>query len=701
MLFILTRELWQTVRHCTRKPTTRSEIWFWTEEDSGDEVFLCSRVEKKTLSDLIGEAVKTTMGPVSIVVASTELSDRFEQIVEFLAGHPGDLRISLMITSCLDERQVGQCREFLRDRQNLQTRVSTFFLATNADSEFSRLKPAAVSEEYLSFLRLLCGGREGFAQALDIFRPPLAGYFDDEDEDDDEAPPSRYRATGILAALGVRAWLPQKEKIIELTEEMLSLLVAEEKHRAAAEGRARPIETGAVIGAALRLSPTDEPLAPHHFSPQIPEPQESPFESWRVPLSTTRARKERHDLHRVVQRDFAEYTASLEAALRQIGEQIEAQQGLSFSEAARTYRSDIMAGIDLGGLALLVRDYFPDFAEEAQAEEEPEEPDWLPDRSQDCFCDVYEALEDGLNRLPTIKIWAGAAVAAPVLAGLALFGGADWRVALGLAVAGLLGPAALWVYRRTSIRDLRRQLVDLSEDIFFGLRKSFEDEVQWILERTRRQLEQQIRADATAYGERLRSDFDSISWLSAESSIEPEKIPAEIRRVRAALVAAGIDEGRIDRLPDRLADLVELILERAGKDPASPDESWSEMSPEKLVNEWIDELVDSALLPLERIKKVKPEILAVAGDWRAPPFMAPLTDAELHRGFRKVVALPDSNVAYHHLREDLPKYSGNPVVRLNVWPGSVPGIAICSVITGLPDTILDYQARTQSHVQPL
>lgn len=36
MVFLLSRELWQAVRHCARKAEMQADLWQWTAGDFGD-----------------------------------------------------------------------------------------------------------------------------------------------------------------------------------------------------------------------------------------------------------------------------------------------------------------------------------------------------------------------------------------------------------------------------------------------------------------------------------------------------------------------------------------------------------------------------------------------------------------------------------------------------------------------------------------
>src|SRR5690606_29037346 len=158
--------------------------------------------------------------------------------------HPGNLRICLMLTSCLDEIEVERCRAFLRENRQLQTRISTFFCSTRIDSEMAPLKPASVSEEYRSFLRLLCVGRESFADSLGLFRDPLPEHVNEDDLRIDEM--SSIHRSGMLAALGVKSWLPRKEEIVKLTEGLLSMYVFREEKKAATSSQFRAAEPSAL-----------------------------------------------------------------------------------------------------------------------------------------------------------------------------------------------------------------------------------------------------------------------------------------------------------------------------------------------------------------------------------------------------------------------------------------------------------------------
>src|SRR5690606_6239107 len=131
-----------------------------------------------------------------------------------------------------------------------------------------------------------------------------------------------YRPPGILAALGVQSWLPRRQEIIRLTEGLLSMHVAEGERRASVASRTRGIEPEVLIGTAMYLGMTDEPLSSRHFFGMIPPPPDTPFERWKIPFSRRRARKQTHHLQRVLQKDFAEYTRVLEETLDEISGRI-------------------------------------------------------------------------------------------------------------------------------------------------------------------------------------------------------------------------------------------------------------------------------------------------------------------------------------------------------------------------------------------
>ncbi len=142
--------------------------------------------------------------------------------------------------------------------------------------------------------------------------------------------------------------------------------------------------------------------------------------------------------------------------------------------------------------------------------------------------------------------------------------------------------------------------------------------------------------------------------------------------------------------------MAKKIIERITREPETTVDISPEPTPGRIVEEWTDELVGTSVLPLEKVAVFRDEILDVASTWRSPALMAPLTDAELHKGFRKVVVVSDSDIAYQRLYESLPRFSGNPVVSLKAWTGPTPGVAICSVVTGLPDSILNHQSNRRN-----
>lgn len=709
MLFLFSKEVWQAVRHCARSPGCRSELWFWTAGDFGGDVRLRSLAGDKTLSAVLEDRARTGRGPISVVAASSDLSTHFEHVIRYLAGYAGNLRIVLMVTHPLSQSQSESWRVFLQRNPQVRKGVSSLFLSGRADTERGLHEPAEVVEQSMLFLRLLCQGGESLANSLGIFRRPLGGYSDvaDQGAGEEEVEVSEdglpdLRSVGMLAAFGLRAWIPRKEKIVSLVESLLTRLVAEEEKRASIGTRIRNANPNALITQSLYLGQTDEPLHSGDFGDYIPEPQPSPLATWKVPVSRGRARSERRYLQRSVQRDFSEHTAALKVALDQITEVICQQSATSFAEAATLYRSELLSGVDLGTLSLLVRHYYPAFeATEGNrmSGDEVESAGWLPHESMDCFCQVYDTLEEGLDRLPTAKIWGLAGVLS-----VALLGGGFWLWSAGmwqgygLGLAGVLGPIGLWAYRKVTLSRLRQRLVKVSDDTFQALRRAFAAEIDWVIHQTRVQLERDIRRDATLFGQRLQEECGTLPWLLASGGVEPDGMQEEIRQLRAALLGIGVDETQLDQLPHRLEELARRIVERAnrqrlenGEEDPTPDPT-----PIEIVEGWLDELIGGAILPLRKVATMQDEILETAGAWRAPAVMAPLTDAELHRGFRKVVALPDGDIVYHHLKEELPQFSGNPVVTLDVWTGPLPGIAVCSVVTGLSESILNHQAKPRA-----
>jgi len=707
MVFLLSKEVWQAVRHCARSSSSQSELWFWTAGDFGGDVRLRSLAGDKTLSAVLDDRARTGRGPISVVAASSDLSSHFEHVIRYLAGHSGNLRVALMATQPLSESQSASWRTFLQTNPHVRKRVSSLFLSGRVDTERVLHEPAEVAEQYMVFLRLLCQGGDSLANSLGIFRRPPPGHSDVADDGGGEGEGleegwSDFGSAGILAALGLRAWIPRKGKIVSLVESLLTKLVAEEEKRASIGTRIRNAHPTTLITQSLYLGQTDEPLSAADFGEQIPEPQPSPLATWKVPVSRGRARSERRYLQRAVQRDFSEHTAALKVALDQITEAVCQQSATSFAEAAATYRSEFLEGVDLGSLSLLVRHYYPAFeatVDNRVAGGDVESAGWLPHESMDCFCQVYDTLEEGLDRLPTSRIWwLVGAVSLALIGGGWMLGVAGMWFGYGLGVAGVLSPIGLWTYRKVTLSRLRRRLVKVSDDTFLALRQAFEAEIDWVIHQTRVQLERDIRCDATLFGQRLREEFDSLPWLAGSGSVEHDGMQEEIRQLRAALMGIGVDDTQIDLLSHRLEELARRMVERAnrqrlegGEEDPTPDPT-----PAEIVEGWLDELIGSAILPLCKVATMQDEILETAGAWRAPAVMAPLTDAELHRGFRKVVALPDGDIVYHHLKEELPQFSGNPVVTLDVWTGPLPGIAVCSVVTGLPESILDHQAKSRA-----
>lgn len=698
MLYLLSRELWQTLRYGVRSSQVRSELWYWTAGDFGGDVRLRSIDKDTTLSSLLTAAAQTARGPLSIVTASPDLTRDFEHVIECLVAHRGNLRVSVMLTSPLDDSEVARCRAFFQQHENLQSQVRSFFVTSRMDTEFAPLKPEKAFRHSTGFLRLLCQGGESLADRLGIFRSP----FSDEPvelEENAEDDFTDFQSKGIFAVYGLRSWIPQKEKIVQLAESLLSRLVADEEKRAAFGARIRSADPSSVVGRALYLGQSDEPLSCEDFDEQIPDLPPSPLESWKVPVSRERARKERRHIQRVVQRDFTNYTEALKGSLDQVTEEVCERSAASFSEATKTYREDLLQGLDLGGLSLLVRNYYPAFdntGESPMAGQEVESKGWLPHESMDCFCQVYDALEEGLDRLPTKRIWLGSGAIGMIFLVAAFMNRASeitW-LPMALMAAGFMTPVCLWAYRRITLWRLRRQLVNVSYKTFLDLREAFDAEVQWIIQQTGVQLERDIRKDALAFGSRLQGEFDTMPWLANAGEVDHDGLHEEIRQLRSALLGMGVEENQLDRLPLQLESLATRIIETAQRQ-RHPDEADTddEMTPREMVEDWLDELAGTAVLPLEKVPSLQDEILETAGAWRQPPLMAPLTDAELHRGFRKVVILPDTDTVYQHLQEALPSFSGNPVVLVDTWSGSVPGVAVCSVMTGLPDSILDRQLK--------
>lgn len=692
MLFFLTRELWREVRHCDRaRGRVQPAIWYWTPADFGNDIQLHSRIGRQSMTAVLARAGEETRGrPVSIVVASGELSEWFERIVECVIRHPTHPRISLMVTSCLDGPLLDRCRRFLAGNPALHERVSTFFLATRANSDLTALEPETVSADYRAFLRLLCEGREALANTLGIFREPV--HYDGNGNGDGIGG-AVTSSGGIVAALGIRTWFPHRDWVVGTARQLLANLVALETKQAAADMRYRGAGPGTIIGKALALGAVDEPLATRHFASELPELPEFAFENWSVPFSKSRARRERRELYREVEKDFTRYVQSLEETLAEIVQQIHRRSASAFSEAKITYCGDLLQGARLGDLALLAKDYFPAFNPDDRTSTHSPREGWLPDRSLDPFCKVYEAIDDGLHELPSRKLWAATIPVALGLLGLAfLLRGTFLWLPSALVPVALAGPAILFTLRLWQIRKMRGEVAHLWDRVYLRLRAAFDREIDWHLRETRCQLEYRIRIDATAFARRLREDLDSLPWLFHETERPCDELQNDVRRLRASLIDTGIDEHALDRLTNRLQTLAETIVERCQQDPGSKREGDTvSKAPNEIMDEWIDELVASTSIPRKNVNAVKEEVLEAAGGWRSPPLMAPLTDAELVRGYRKVIAIPDTDIAYQYLNDDIPRYSGNPVVSLKSWSGPLPGIAVCSVMTGLPDTILNYQ----------
>lgn len=700
MLFILTKELWQTVRYCARNPLGPPGIWYWTVPGGHGDVVLGSHKEKRNLTSVIREAAEATRTPVPVVAASSEFSEGFQNLAIQLAEYPWNIRICLIVTNRLDDDEIDACREFLQRYPQLAHRVSTLLFAGRFDTDRTPLDPAFVTDQFRSFLRLLCEGGESLAHSLGLFREPpgntpdiLEDYASNGNGDGDGL--IDYRPPGILAALGVQSWLPRRQEIIRLTEGLLSMHVAEGERRASVASRTRGIEPEVLIGTAMYLGMTDEPLSSRHFFGMIPPPPDTPFERWKIPFSRRRARKQTHHLQRVLQKDFAEYTRVLEETLDEISGRIRRQSAVCFADAAKAYRYDALQDADMGTLSLLARDYYPSFAlydEPLLADIEEEPTGWPPDESLDLFCEVYEAMDEGLDRLPGTKAWA---IAIYIALALFLAAGVFWTpggwLSMALSAAGVATPLTVWIYRLVTGHKLRRRLVDIAENVFRSLRESFDAELQWILRQTRTRLERDIRLDAIGLGDRIREEFEQIPFVFTAPEEDREEARKRIRELEASLIHCGVEKTKIEPLAGRLDGLATAIIERVTRQYMPEETAAAIRTPREIVEEWLDELIGSSKLPLEKVADLREEVLAVASAWRSPPLMAALTDAELHRRFRKVVVLPDTDIVYQRICEALPTSSGNSAVALKGWMGPAAGIAICSVVTGLPDSILDQQ----------
>lgn len=208
---------------------------------------------------------------------------------------------------------------------------------------------------------------------------------------------------------------------------------------------------------------------------------------------------------------------------------------------------------------------------------------------------------------------------------------------------------------------------------------------------SRTRLERDIRLDAIGLGDRIREEFEQIPFVFTAPEEDREEARKRIRELEAALIHCGVEKTRIEPLGGRLDGLATTIIERVTRLYIPEETSAAIRAPREIVEEWLDELIGSSRLPLEKVADLREEVLDVASSWRSPPLMAALTDAELHRRFRKVVVLPDTDIIYQRICDALPTSSGNSAVALKGWIGPAAGIAICSVVTGLPDSILDQQ----------
>lgn len=694
MLFFVSKELWQTVRHCTRNSESQ-DIWRWSLDEEGDGISIHSHNDKRKLSAVLRGVAETARGPIRVVAAAAHLTEGFKRVILELVNQPMELRICVILTSIFEKADLESCSDFLGKNRLLHERVSTFFFATRRDSDERLLRESEVAENYRTFLRLLCIGREELARSLGLFRVPITGDWKGIEEEDlplEECSP--FRPNGILAALGVKSWLPQREEIVKLTEGFLAVHVVAQEKQAMLENRVREAEAEPeiLVERALYLGMEEEPLNARHFAGMIPPSPDTPFERWKIPLSVKRARKQTHYLQRTLQQDFAEYTSQLEHILDEIHSRVRRQAANSFTAAAEVYRNQMLHEADIGTLSWLVRDYYPTFGafEEGNLNDPDEEPTgWPPDESLDLFCDVYEAMDDGLDKLPGRKAWMTVAYLSMAFF---LAGGVFWEpngwLPIALAAIGLALPLFVLVYRFFSARKLRRRLTEISEAVFESLQDGFQLELKAILHRTRIQLESDIRLDGVGLGERIQREFNEIPFVFTGHDSDGEETRKRIRHCRKELIDIGIDESKVDPLPARLDHLARKVIRRATREEIGEAHGSGETSPKELVEEWIDGLVAASELPLEKVDDYYDEIVAVGTSWRLPPMMAPLTDAELHRGFRKAVVLPNTDLIYQRLAESLPESSENAAVKVEAWQGNAPGVAVLSVVTGLPDSIL-------------
>jgi len=700
MLFFVSKELWQTVRHCNRNSASQ-DIWRWSLDEEGEGVSIFSQNEKRKLGAVLRDVAETARGPIRIVAASAHLTEAFKRVILELVNQPVELRICVVLTTIFDKRDLESCSEFLNRNPLLRERVSTFFFATRRDSDERLLQENEVAENYRTFLRLLCIGREELARSLGLFRVPIVGDWEEGLPLEECSP---FRPTGILAALGVKSWLPQREEIVKRTEAFLATHVVAQEKLAMLENRIREAEAEPeiLVEKALFLGMEDEPLSSRHFAGMVPPAPDTPFERWKIPFSIKRARKQTHYLQRTLQQDFAEYTNQLERTLDEIHSRVRRQAANSFTAAAEVYRNQMLHEADIGTLSWLVRDYYPTFGafdEGSLNDPEEEATGWPPDESLDLFCDVYEVMDDGLDKLPGRKAWITVAYLSMALI---LAGGVFWEpdgwLPIVLGAVALALPLTVLTYRFFSVRKLLTRLTEISEAVFESLQDGFQLELNAILRRTRAQLESDIRLDGIGLGERIQREFNEIPFVFTGDDSDGEETRKRIRHCRKALIEIGIDESKVDPLPARLDHLARKVIRRATREEIG--EVPGETSPKELVDEWVDELVGASELPLEKVEDFYEEIVAAGSSWRVPPLMAPLTDAELHRGFRKAVILPDTDLIYQRLAESLPDASENAAVKVEAWQGNAPGIAVCSVVTGLPDSILILHAKEEEESGP-
>jgi len=326
------------------------------------------------------------------------------------------------------------------------------------------------------------------------------------------------------------------------------------------------------------------------FIDQLSSSPINPFSRWRCPIIRNTALKSGEILAYEFKHDVRSWHTALKRDLNSISSDIRRRGQQLFSVARQEIRDQVERTTDLGGLAQLLKAYFPAFEKlktrrHSRGKTPGESEDWPPWPSvKDRFVDEsVSLLEEKTRQLPslwTLIFSSAGSLGLIILSAYLLNLNLSVMVALLPGGIGILGFAGLLLWWRRLASTAAREISHHVDEVLEWLRTSYAKKLKWVTEKTLATFEYQLCSDAVALGRRLSLGFEEIyeDWLRSldnseeeplalpENALDPDQlqdIETSIIGLRDDIVASALSPGGEHRIEERILLAIDDLCSRA------------------------------------------------------------------------------------------------------------------------------------------